>query len=217
MRGSTRLSQLESFDFNGAYLNGELDEDEEIYMQEPLGYETGSGGSSVKRLRKSLYGLKQAWRKWYDALRHILIDLGFRVSSADPGVFYARIDDHILILAVHVDDCAMTWSSAKLISLYKCKLNERYALTNLGPIHWLLSIKITRDHEARTISLSQNAYIESIINRFNLTDAKSVATPMIPGAVYSKNNSPSDPAETAQMKSVPYREAIGVRLRSHPP
>jgi hypothetical protein len=201
--------EVESFDFNGAYLNGELNEDEEIYMQEPPGYETGSGSSYVKRLLKSLYGLKQAGRKWYDALRRILIDLGFRVSSADPGVFYARIDEHILILAVHVDDCAMTGSSAKLICLYKRKLNEQYALTDLGPIHWLLGIKISRNRAARTISLSQTAYIESIINRFNLTDAKSVTTPMIPGAVYSKQDTPSDPAEAAQMKAVPYREAIG--------
>ena len=135
--------------------NGELDKDEEIYMQEPLGYETGSGGSSVKRLRKSLYGLKQAGRKWYDALRRILVDLGFRVSSADPGVFYARIDDHILIPAVHVDGCVMTGSSAKVISLYKCKLNKCYVLTDLGPIHWLLGIKITHNCDVRTISLSQ--------------------------------------------------------------
>lgn len=52
--------EVKGRDLNGAYpLNGELDEDEGIYMQEPLGYETGSGGSSVKRLRKSHYGLKQ--------------------------------------------------------------------------------------------------------------------------------------------------------------
>ena len=64
-------------------------------------------------------------------------------------------------------------------------------------------IKITPDRAAQTISLSQTAYIESIINRFNLADAKSVAMPMIPGAVYSKqDNSPSDPVEAARMKSV---------------
>jgi Reverse transcriptase (RNA-dependent DNA polymerase) len=178
-------------------------------MQEPLGYETGSSSSSVKRLLKSLYGLKQAGQKWYDALCCILVDLGFRVSSADPGVFYAHIEEHILILAVHVDDCAMTGSSAKLISLYKQKLNKQYMLTDLGPIHWLLGIKISRDRTEHTILLSQTTYIESIIKRFNLTDAKSVNTLMIPGAAYSKQDSPSDPAEAMQMKSVPYREAIG--------
>ena len=50
---------IKSFDFNGAYLNGELDEDEEIYMQAPPRYED-QGEHSVKRLKKSLYGLKQA-------------------------------------------------------------------------------------------------------------------------------------------------------------
>jgi Reverse transcriptase (RNA-dependent DNA polymerase) len=201
--------EIESFDFNSAYLNAKLDEDEEIYMQEPLGYETGSSSSSVKRLLKLLYSLKQVGQKWYDTLCCILVDLRFRISSADPGVFYAHIDEHILILAIHIDDCAMTGSLAKLISLYKQKLNEQYMLTDLGPIHWLLSIKISRNHAECTISLLQTTYIESIIKRFNLTDAKSVNTPMIPGAAYSKQDSPSDPAEAMQMKSIPYMEAIG--------
>ena len=200
---------VESFDFNGAYLNGTLDDDEEIFMQEPPGYETAQNGAAIKRLRKSLYGLKQAGRKWYDALCRILTDLGFHASIADPGVFIARTSNHILILAVHVDDCALTGSSSELINAYKQKLNERYALTDLGPIHWLLGIKISRDRAARTISLSQTAYIESIINRFNLTDAKSASTPMDPGVTLCKTDAPSSPAEAAHMKSVPYREAIG--------
>jgi len=78
---------LEAFDFNSAYLNGELDENEEIYMQEPPGYE--SLGEFVKLLLKAIYGLKQAAVKWYRVLRQTLTDLGFRVSVADPGVFYA--------------------------------------------------------------------------------------------------------------------------------
>ena len=201
--------EVESFDFNGAYLNGELSDEEEIFMQEPPGYETKEGGPSIKRLLKSLYGLKQAGRKWYEVLRRTLTDLAFRVSNADPGVFHARIGEHALILAVHVDDCIMTGGSIKLIRDYKRKLNEQHALTDLGPIHWLLGIKISRNRAARTISLSQTAYIKSIVNRFSLTDAKLVNTPMIPGAVYSKQDAPSGPAEAVRMKKTPYREAIG--------
>jgi hypothetical protein len=54
--------EIESFNFTGAYLNGKLDADKEIYMQPPPGYE-GQGPNKVKRLRKSLYGLKQAGHK----------------------------------------------------------------------------------------------------------------------------------------------------------
>lgn len=62
--------------------------DEDIYMEEPLRYET-LGEDSVKHLQKATYGLKKV-RKWYDALTRVHTDISFRVSSADPGVFVAR-------------------------------------------------------------------------------------------------------------------------------
>ena len=197
----------DSFDFNGAYLNGELDDDEEIYMKSPPGY--ADEGEQVKRLLKSLYGLKQAGRKWYDTLSRALNDTGFCVSDADPGVFSAHHEGHTTILAIHVDDCLITGSSPELIADYKRKLNDCFSLTDLGPVHWLLGIKITRDREARTISLSQTSYIDAILSRFSLSDAKPVATPITPGTVLSKTDSPSDDTEMARMKKTPYREAIG--------
>jgi hypothetical protein len=126
--------EINSFNFNGAYLNGKLDADKEIYMQEPPGYE-GQGVDSVKHLRKLLYRLKQAGQKWYDTLVHVLTDLGFQATQADPGVFYMRQDHHILILVIHVDACIMTRSSKTLIRMYKKKLHSRYELTDLGPVN----------------------------------------------------------------------------------
>ena len=198
---------IESFDFVGAYLNGELDENEEIYMSSPPGYDIDL--QTVLRLLKSLYGLKQAGYKWYDALVRALEGLDFHITHADPGVFYIRIGEHILILAVHVDDCMFTGSCSKLIARYKQELNACYALTDLGPIHWLLGIKITRDRAARTISLSQSSFIDSILSRFSLADAKPYGSPMIPGAIYSKKSAPSNPEEAARMKRTPYRQAVG--------
>ncbi len=200
--------EIKSFDFNRAYLNGELDEHEEIYMQFPPRYNTPKE-NMVKWLHKLLYGLKQAGRQWYDTLAHALADLGFHVTQADPGVFYCRIKDHILILTIHVDDCIFTGDSAKLIAEYKSKLNKCYALTDLGPVHWLLGIKIMRDHLARTISLSQKSYIDSILTWFALTDAKPFATPIALGVTYSRSDCPSSPTKALQMKKMPYREAIG--------
>ena len=108
---------IDCFDFDGAYLNGELGKDEDIYMKNPPGYDEDD--STVKHLKKSLYGLKQAGRKWYDTLKRTLANLGFRVSDADPGVFHARDGDHPTIIAVHVDDCTITSSSAELVQDYK--------------------------------------------------------------------------------------------------
>jgi hypothetical protein len=189
------------------YLNGELGEDEEIYMQEPPGYKEGKG--QVKQLQKSLYGLKQARCKWYDALTQALTDLCLCITQADLGIFHMEIGEHILIMGVHVDNCIITGSSADLIAEYKCKLHNKYALTDLGPIHWLLGIKIVHDHSAWTISLSQSSYIDSILAHFNLTNAKAQSTPMVPNSIYSKEDSPTDASHATCMKKMPYREAIG--------
>jgi Reverse transcriptase (RNA-dependent DNA polymerase) len=175
---------IETFDFNSAYLNGDLNQDKEIYMQPPPGYDS-MGEGNVLRLHKSLYGLKQARQRWYDTLVHTLTDLGFRISQADPGVLQSWVQGDTLILAIHVDDCMLTSSSSILIAEYKKKIHAIYPLTDLGQIHWLLGIKITRDREAQTVTMSQESYIKTIIKRFALESAKGLGTPMIPGVTYS--------------------------------
>jgi len=92
------------FDFNAAYLNGELEESEEIYMEQALGYAEGGVGF-IKRLKKALYGLKQAGRRWYDTFAQELADLRFYPSAADPGVFS-------LGSAITSSSCQYMWMTA---------------------------------------------------------------------------------------------------------
>ena len=100
------------FDFHSAYLNGELDED--IFMEQPPNYETADREHYVVKLRKTLYGLKQAGKKWYDSLCRSLADIGFKKSEADPAVFYVHVGNDVVVLAIHVDDSTMTGSSVTL-------------------------------------------------------------------------------------------------------
>ena len=200
---------IDMFDFHSAFLNGQLDMNEEVFMEQPYRYEENNSKLYVCKLYKSLYGLKQAGRKWYDALCRALGDIGFKWSEADLAVFYAHKENSIAILACHVDDCTITGNSQQLIQSYKDKLKFKYSLTDLGPANWLLGIKITRDLEARTISLSQSSYIDSILTRFNFTDLKPLSTPMDPSIQFSKDQSPQTVEEIADMNKIPYREAIG--------
>ena len=114
----------------------------------------------------------------------------------------------IIILAVHVDDCALTGSSQKLIDEFKVQMNETYKISDLGAIHWLLGIKVTWDLPNHTILLLQHAYINSIILRYNFTDLKPSAFPMEPSAPLLKSQSPTKLADIAQMKNIPYQEAV---------
>lgn len=199
----------DSFDFDSAYLNGELDDDEVVYMEQPPGHEFANRHRYVLRLIKALYGLKQSARVWYNKLFAAFLELGFKRSEADHGVFYKEIGKDLLVVAVHVDDCLATGSSAKLLEEFKGQINSKYRMTDLGPAHWLLGIKVTRDLAERTISLSQHSYIDSIITRFNFNDLKPVSTPMDANLALTKAQSPSSVSDIARMRNVPYREAVG--------
>lgn len=110
---------IDMFDFTSAFLNGKLDDDEEVYMEQPQGYEENDPLEFCKRLLKSIYGLKQAGRKSYEVVCRLMSDLGFHRSEADPAVFYRHQNGHILVIAIHVDDCTITGDSQDEIN--RCK------------------------------------------------------------------------------------------------
>jgi hypothetical protein len=77
--------ELHQIDIKGAYLNGELTADEVIYMRQPPGNPAPDSSGKVCRLLKTLYGLKQSGRRWYQKLVHILVSkLGFTQSGCFP-------------------------------------------------------------------------------------------------------------------------------------
>jgi hypothetical protein len=78
-----------------------------------------------------------------------------------------------------------------------------------GELHWFLGFEIKRDWAARTISINQRNYIERMVDRFGLANAKPVATPMEPGTQFGKDQSSSTPTQEMCMCRILYVEAIG--------
>jgi hypothetical protein len=92
---------VDIFDFDSAYLNIYLKEDKVVYLEQPVGYKT-----------------KDRWVwvwNWYDTLCRVLNKLGSTRTEVDHEVFFIEIGTHIIILAVHIDDCMATGSSGKAI------------------------------------------------------------------------------------------------------
>jgi transposase InsO family protein len=202
---------LHQVDIKGAYLNGELNDNEVLYMQHPPGYKSPDAGNRVLRLKKTLYGLKQSGRRWYQKLSSIFSSLGFSCCSVDQAVFYKSDKDRtkITIVAVHVDDCTIAASSLRLIDDFKAGLRKHVEVTDLGELHWMLGLEIKRDREGRTIHISQRAYLDSILRRFHFDDLKPLSTPMDTSFRLTKEQAPASAAEHAIMRHVPYREAVG--------
>ena len=203
--------ELHQVDIKGAYLNGELNDNEVLYMQHPPGYKARDAGTRVLRLRKTLYGLKQSGRHWYQKLSSIFDSLSFSKCSVDQAVFYKTDEarNQVTVVAVHIDDCTIAASNLRLIEAFKAGLRKYVEVTNLGELHWMLGVEIKRDREARTTHLSQRAYIESILRRYNLDDLKPLSIPMDPAIRLTTKQAPATAAEHAIMRDKPYREAVG--------
>ena len=156
--------ELHQIDIKGAYLNGELTDRKVIYMQQPPGYHAPGSLKLICRLCKTLYGLKQSGRHWYQKLVEIMVThLSFDRSDVDQAVFFQRKGHAAIVVLVHVDDCTIAATSIKLINDFKARILEYVEITDLGELHWLLGIEIKRDREHRTIHLSQCSYIDSIL------------------------------------------------------
>jgi hypothetical protein len=193
-----------------AYLNGELTADEVIYMHQPPGHPAPNSSGKVCQLLKTLYGLKQSGRRWYQKLVHILISkLGFTQYAVNQAVFHQKTGPKLTIITVHINNCTIAATTIDLILGIKREIYKYVEISDLGELHWLLRIEIVRNRDACTIHLSQKSYIDTVIHRFNLEDTRPVFTPMETNVQYTSLQSPKTTREVALMKNVPYHEATG--------
>lgn len=156
--------ELHQIDIQGAYLNRELTSQENIYIKQPPGYPAPDSSNTVCHLLKTLHGLKQSSRCWYQKLINILVhSMNFLRCEVDQAVFFHRNDNALMIVVVHVDDCTLGATSLKLIENFKTKIHRYVEITDLGELHWLLGIEIKRNREKCTVHMCQHAYIDSIL------------------------------------------------------
>lgn len=200
--------EVEQMDVKTAFLHGELEE--EIYMEQPEGFEVKGKEDYVCKLKKSLYGLKQAPRQWYKKFESVMGEQGYRKTTSDHCVFFQKFSDgDFIILLLYVDDMLIIGKNASRINQLKKQLSKSFAMKDLGPAKQILGIRITRDRNARKLWLSQEKYIEKVLRRFNMDNAKAVSSPLANHFRLSSKQSPSTEKEKASMQRVPYASAVG--------
>lgn len=199
--------ELHQMDVRSAYLNGDLDE--EIYMKQPTGYVEEGKESCVCRLKKGLYGLKQAGRLWNKKIDTVLKGMGFAALPADNCVYVYRRENTIVLLSLYVDDLLIASDSLTKVIKIKEELSAAFEMEDLGEAHFVLGIEITRDRKARTLSISQGAYISNVLDKFNLAASHPVRTPMVTGPHMDKSTD-KDALDPHQTKN--YQAAVGALM-----
>ena len=125
-------SRLHQLDVKNAFLHGDLQE--EVYMEIPPGFSNANTKGKVCKLKKSLYGLKQSPRAWFDRFRQAMCNMGYKQCNGDHTVFYRHSDIHITILAVYVDDIVITGDDSVEISRVKMRLSKEFEVKDLGQL-----------------------------------------------------------------------------------
>ncbi|KAE8684638.1 Chitin elicitor receptor kinase 1 [Hibiscus syriacus] len=195
-------------DVKTTFLHGDLEE--EIYMRQPEGFIEAGKKNLVCRLKKSLYGLKQAPRQWYKKFDSFMGSSGFTRCQADHCCYIKRFDNSFIILLLYVDDMLVAGSDMQEIINLKQKLSKQFAIKDLGAAKQILGMRIKRDTKSGTLMLSQAEYINKVLSRFNMQDAKPVSTPLGVHFRLSKDHqSPKTEEERAHMVKVTYASAIG--------
>ncbi|GJW51135.1 retrovirus-related pol polyprotein from transposon TNT 1-94 [Tanacetum coccineum] len=132
---------IKPLDVNNAFLHGDLHED--VYMQVPQGYTHNLPSNTVCKLTKSLYGLKQANRQWFEKITSFLVSLGFKQSHVDTSLFTVSIKHYFITLLV---------------------------IKDLGPLHYYLGIEFFMN--VTGLAMSHRKYATKLITHVGLLDTK---------------------------------------------
>jgi hypothetical protein len=166
--------KLYQTDVKSAFLNGPIKE--EVYVEQPLGFEDSEYPNHVCKLSKALYGLKQAPRAWYECLRDFLITNGFKVGKADPTLFTKTIANDLFVCQIYVDDIIFGSTNKSTCEEFSRIMVQKFEMSMMGELKYFLGFQVKQLQEGTFIS--QTKYIQDILTKFGMKDAKPIKTPM---------------------------------------
>jgi hypothetical protein len=134
--------KIHQMDVKNAFLNGLIEE--EVYIEQPLGFEVHGRESHVCRLKKALYELKQAPRAWYSRIDAYLQQLGFEKSEVDPNLYFIMVGEDPLTLLLYVDDLFIT-GAERLINSCKESLASEFEMTDIGLMHYFWGLEVWQE------------------------------------------------------------------------
>jgi hypothetical protein len=191
--------KVHHMDVKTVFLNRDLQE--EVFVEQPLGFTRSSQKHMVLHLHKALYGLHQAPRAWNKKLHEKLCALGFVRSESDYAIYCRGVRKDRLVVGVYVDDLVIRGSNSEEIQKFKLLMAKAFKMSDLSLLTYYLGIEVDQGEQGMT--LSQGNYAMKILERCGLHDCNSCDVPMQSRLKLKKesNSPPVNPIE--------YRSLVG--------
>jgi hypothetical protein len=204
---------MQLMDVVTAYLYGSLDS--EIYMKVPDGIPIPNKGANRNmycvKLKRSLYGLKQSGRMWYNRLSEYLLQKGYSNNDDCPCVFIKRSSTGFCIISVYVDDLNII-GHARDVDEARDHLKTEFEMKDLGKTKFCLGLQIEHLHSG--ILVHQSAYVQKILEKFNMDKAHPIKTPMVVRSLDLEKDvfRPREEGEEILGSEFPYLSLIGALM-----
>ena len=193
---------LYQMNMKSAFLNGFINE--EVFVEQPLGFQSFNFPNHVFKLKKALYGLKQAPRSWYERLSKFLLKKCFKMGKIDTTLFIKIKENDMLLVQIYIDDVIFGATNVSLCEEFsKCMYSE-FEMSMMGELNFFLELQIKQLKEGTFIN--QAKYIRDLLKRFNMEEIKTMKTPMSSSIKLDKDE------EGKSIDSTMYRGMIGSLL-----
>jgi hypothetical protein len=171
-------------DVKSTFLNGDLEE--EVYVEQPEGFQLTEKKDYVCRLKKALYGIKQAPRAWYYRLDRYLHQQGFKKGTVDSNLYIKAEGNDLLIIVVYVDDIIFGSNIELMSKKFAAAMQQEFEMSMLGELSFFLGLQIHQSE--RGIFISQSKYLKEILKKFGMENCAPVSTPMTTSCKLNKDD-----------------------------
>lgn len=189
-------------DVKSAFLNGELKE--EVYMEQPKGFDLTEGKNLVCKFKKDLYGLKQAPRGWYARLDHYLQQQGFKKGVAGSNLYIKTDEGKLLVSLVYVDDLIFSSNNDEMSHEFSQSMAEEFEMSMIGELSHFLGLQVSQTRAG--LCISQAKYLKDMLKKYGMEDCAPMSTSMTINCKLSKDD------DSPLVDATHYRSMIGALL-----
>jgi hypothetical protein len=195
-----RKWKIYQLDVKSAFLHGKLSEN--VFVEQPKGYEKKGSEGKVYQLHKALYGLKQAPRAWFSRIAAYFKDEGFETCPNEHTLFIKKgAEGKMIIVSIYVDDLIYTGNDEDMMNGFKSSMMNVFDMTDMGKMRFFLGIEVIQ--KANGNFICQKKYAIEVLKRFGMAESNPVSSPIVPGVKLNKDD------QGVQVDESYYKQIVG--------